>query len=102
MHVKRAVDKWMNECFFRLQDLEKAYKEGDAARRSLRDLKEAHVQALRSQSAVFEQTLGDAKTVAAQVLPASPAQLPLLSLLAVFASQHQLSLHAELQFCLVS
>ena len=84
MHVTRAVDKQMNECFFGLQDLEKAYREGDAARRNLRDVKEAQVQALRAQSAAFEQTLEDAKTVAAQVLPASPAQLPLLSCPAVF------------------
>jgi hypothetical protein len=83
MHVTRAVDKRMNECFFGLQDLEKAYREGDAARRNLRDVKEAQVQALRAQSAAFEQTLEDAKTVAAQVLPASPAQLPLLSCLAI-------------------
>ena len=69
----------MNECFFRLQDLEKAYRDRDAARRNLRDLKEAHVIALRSQSAAFEQTLEDAKTVAAQVLPASSAQLAPLS-----------------------
>ena len=82
MIVKRAVDKWMNDWFFGLQDLESAYKEGDAARRNLRDVKEAQVQALHAQSAVFDQTLEDAKTVAAQVLPASPAQVPLLSLFA--------------------
>ncbi len=95
----------MHECFFGLQDLEKAYREGDAARRSLRDFKEAQVQALRAQSVAFEQTLEDAKTVAAQVLPASPAQLPLLSLLAVFARplpRHHCSLYAEFQFCIVS
>jgi hypothetical protein len=84
-----------------LQDLESAYKEGDAARRSLRDFKDAQAQALRAQSAVFNQTLEDAKTVAAQVLPASPAQLPLLSCLAVFARplpQHQLSLTQNSSF----
>ncbi len=75
----------MNECLFGSQDLESAQREGDAARRSLRDLKEAQVQALHAQSAAFEQTLNNAKTVAAQVLPVSPAQLPLLSRLAVSA-----------------
>ncbi len=70
MHVKRAIDKWINECFFGLQDLESAQREGDASRRNLRDLKEAQVQALHAQSAAFDQTLQDAKTVAAQVLPA--------------------------------
>ncbi len=78
MPVKRASDKWMNECFFYLQDLESAYREGDAARRNLRDMKEAQVQALRAQSAAFNQTLEDAETVAAQVLPASAAS-PALS-----------------------
>ncbi len=73
----------MNECFFGLQDLEKAEREGDAVRRSLRDSKEAQVQALRAQSAAFDQTLDDAKTKAAQVLPVSPLQLPFLSCLAV-------------------
>ena len=85
----------MNERFFGLQDLEKAYREGDAARRSLRDVQEAQVQALHAQSADFNRTLEDVKTVAAQVLPASPAQMPLLSRLAVFARpmpQHQFSL----------
>jgi hypothetical protein len=84
----------MNECFFGLQDLEKAEREGDAARRSLRDSKEAHVQALRAQSAAFDQTLDDAKTKAAQVLPFSPAHLPLLSCLFVSATplpQHLIS-----------
>ncbi len=70
----------MNECFLGLQDLEKAHTEGDAARRSLRDVKEAHVQALHAQSATFNQTLEDAKTVAAQVLPVPPAQMPPLYL----------------------
>ena len=95
MHVTRAVDKRMNECFFGLQDLESAYREGDAARRNLRDVKEAQVQALHAQSAAYDQTMEDAKTVAAQVLPTSPAQMPLLSRLAVFARpmpQHQFSL----------
>ena len=73
----------MNECYLGVQNLEKAEREGDAARRSLRDSKEAHVQALRAQSAAFDQTLDDAKTKAAQVLPVSPFQLPLLSCLAV-------------------
>ncbi len=57
----------MNDCFFGLQDLESAYSEGDASRRSVRDLKEAQVQALHAQSAAFDQILEDAKTVAAQV-----------------------------------
>ncbi|KAL0020177.1 hypothetical protein WJX79_002775 [Trebouxia sp. C0005] len=48
------------------RDVEVAQREGDAARRSLRDSKEAHVQALHAQSAAFDQTLDDAKTVAAQ------------------------------------
>ncbi len=61
-----------------MQDLEKAEREGDDARRSLRDSKEAQVQALRAQSAAFDQTLDDAKTKAAQVLSVSPGQ-PLLS-----------------------
>jgi hypothetical protein len=85
----------VNECFFGLQDLESAYREGDAARRNLRDVKEAQVQALHAQSAAYDQTMEDAKTVAAQVLPTSPAQMPLLSRLAVFARpmpQHQFSL----------
>ena len=73
----------MNECFCGLQDLELEQREGDATRRSLRDLKDAQVQALHAQSAASDQTLHDAKAVAAQVLPLSPAQLPLLSLLAV-------------------
>ena len=75
----------MSEYFFGLQDVEVAQREGDAARRSLRDSKEAHVQALHAQSAAFDQTLDDAKTVAAQVLPVSPGQLPLLCPLAVSA-----------------
>ncbi|DBA77011.1 TPA: hypothetical protein ACH3X1_009601 [Trebouxia sp. C0004] len=69
------------------RDLELEQREGDAARRSLRDLKDAQVQALHAQSAAFEQTLKDAKTVAAQVLPLSPGQLPLLSRLASFADK---------------
>ena len=101
MRVKRAVDKWMNECFFGLQDLESAYREDDAIRRNLRDVKEAQVQALHAQSAAFDQTLQDVKTVAAQVLPASPAQVPLLSRLGVFARplpQQQFSLTQNSSF----
>ncbi|DBB04293.1 TPA: hypothetical protein ACH3X1_012790 [Trebouxia sp. C0004] len=60
-----AVDRWMDE-FFGLQDLEREQREGDATRRSLRDLKDAQSQALHAQSAAFEQTLNDAKTKAAQ------------------------------------
>ena len=78
MPVKTASDKWMNECFLGLQDLESAYKEGDAARRSLRDFKDAQAHVLRAQSAVFDQTLEDAKTVAAQVLPAHTCILSLI------------------------
>ncbi|KAL0018907.1 hypothetical protein WJX77_006691 [Trebouxia sp. C0004] len=63
--VPAAVDRWMDE-FFGLQDLEREQREGDATRRSLRDLKDAQSQALHAQSAAFEQTLNDAKTKAAQ------------------------------------
>ncbi|KAA6419968.1 MAG: hypothetical protein FRX49_10158 [Trebouxia sp. A1-2] len=48
------------------RDVEVAQREADAARRGLRDSKEAQVQALHAQSAAFDQTLDDAKTVAAQ------------------------------------
>ena len=103
IHVKRS--KWMNECFFGLQDLEKAEREGDAARRSLRE-KEAHVQALRAQSAAFDQALDDAKTTAAQVLPVSPGQPLLSSVVSCHSCQTFASaptfLYALFQFCLGS
>ncbi len=84
---KKATDKWMNECYLGVQNLEKAEREGDAARRSLRDSKEAHVRALRAQSAAFDQTLDDAKTKAAQVLPVSPGQVLLSSVVSCCSCQ---------------
>ncbi len=92
----------MNECLFGLQDLEVAEREGDAARRSLRDLKEAHVQALRAQSAAFELTLNNAKTVAAQVLPVSPASPVSSCRICQTLTSASSSPYAEFQFCLVS
>ena len=90
-------------CYLGLQDLEVAEREGDAARWSLRDSKEAQVQALRAQSAAFDQTLDDVQTAAAQVLPVSPCHL--LSRLAVAVqtpASASILPYAEFQFCLVS
>ncbi|KAL0050731.1 hypothetical protein WJX82_005996 [Trebouxia sp. C0006] len=80
------------QIYYVQRDLEKAEREGDAARRSLRDSKEAHVQALRAQSAAFDQALDDAKTTAAQDILKFAA--------AMEESQHKESKAAQnLQWC---